>query len=82
MGYDQSFGNFTWNCPNQSSVISLDGQLSNVTNNLTIESTGTSSLILSDNNDLTLNIDGNLSISGGIVQMGTSVPTSTDYKFT
>ncbi|WP_207423117.1 T9SS type A sorting domain-containing protein [Desertivirga brevis] len=98
IGFGQSFYNFTWNCPAQSTVLSMSGGLTTVRGNLSIISTGTGVLqlanSLSANRTLAvsgdylqsggtltllnanstyysyLNVAGNFSISGGILQKG------------
>jgi hypothetical protein len=64
--FAQAFGNFTWNCTGQTANISLNGNLTDVNGNLTISSTNTGSLRLSDNGTTaTLDIAGNFSQTGG-----------------
>lgn len=60
-GLDQSFGNFSWNCPNQTTAIDFDGELTTVGGDFTIGNTNNSvSLVTSNNSTYTLNIGGNL----------------------
>lgn len=47
-GLNQGFANFTWNCPNQSGVISLGAQFSAVTN-FTVGGTGTGAVGMGGN---------------------------------
>ena len=63
--FGQSFANFTWNCPNQTGVISSGGALTNVNGNFTVASTGTGSLALGNNNSGNLAVGGNFSQTGG-----------------
>ena len=71
-GLGQAFGNFTWNTPNQvsSSNISLSGDLSNVTGNLTVASTGSGSVRLA--NTLasgTVNVAGNVLVNLSLIHI-------------
>lgn len=61
---DQSFGNFSWNCPNQTTAIDFDGELTTVGGDFTIGNTNNSvSLVTSNNSTYTLNIGGNLVVN-------------------
>lgn len=64
----QSFYNFVWNCPSQSAVIDLKGGLSTVNGDLSVLATGpqTQGMLrfFASNNNATLNVSGNLLISG------------------
>ncbi len=80
-GLTQAFGNFTWNCTNQTAVVSFAARLSSywggsVTGNFTVTSTGTGSIKLVDGNingNRTLTVSGNYSQGGGTVYvMGSS----------
>ena len=64
-GLGQTFGNFTWNCPSQTGTIDLGGALAAVKGNLTVTSTGSSTLRLSGN----LTVGGNFSMSSGTLDM-------------
>ncbi len=74
----QSFGNFTWNCPSQNGNISAGGALTSIAGNLTIASTGASAkeFRLAATTSPTLNIGGNLILSGGTLNLssGTGSP--------
>lgn len=64
-GLDQTFYDFNWNCPNMTTAFfDLGGELDDVNGNLTISSTGTGSLSMSDFASSTINIDGSFTISG------------------
>lgn len=65
---EQSFGNFTWNCPSQTANVSANETLDYVYGNLTIISTGTGQFRLGNGANTTL-VAGNLSISGGTFNM-------------
>jgi len=74
-GLGQAFGNFTWNSPNQvsSSNISLSGDLSSVTGNLTVTSTGTGSVRLANTlTSGTVNVGGNVLVNGGTLYVSGS----------
>ncbi len=60
----QSFYNFTWNCPSQSSVINLGGALTTISGDFTMASTGTGELQLASNGS-TFNIGKNYIQTGG-----------------
>lgn len=64
-GLNQIFKNFTWNCPNQTSIENLQGKLIDVNENLIFTSTGTGSVRLSQTENYTLNIGGNVYVQGG-----------------
>lgn len=76
-GLNQSFGNFTWNNPGQTASPSFNGLLTTVGGNLTIMSTGTSYLRLSTNTNYTLNIGGDLIVSGGSLNFSDTGGTAT-----
>ena len=64
-GLNQAFANFIWDCPSQTSIENLQGKLIDVNENLTLLSTGTGSVRLSQTENYTLNIGGNLYVQGG-----------------
>ncbi len=64
-GLTQSFYNFVWNCPNQSTAISLGGALTTVNGNLTLVSSGSGTLEGGNTAALALNVTGNVNIQGG-----------------
>ncbi len=64
-GLAQTFGNVEWNCPSQTTEESFSTDMSAVTGNFTVTSTGTGSIRYSNASTMTINIGGNLSISGG-----------------
>ncbi|MBK7213755.1 MAG: T9SS type A sorting domain-containing protein [Bacteroidales bacterium] len=66
-GFNQNFGNFTWNYSGQTSDINLVGALSSIAGNLSILSTGTKSLILTNTTALTVTIGNDLIIQSGIL---------------
>ncbi|MBK5284849.1 MAG: T9SS type A sorting domain-containing protein [Bacteroidia bacterium] len=61
----QSFYNFTWNCPSQSGTVSLGGNLTTINGSFTLNSTGSGSLQFATTGALTVNISGDMNISGG-----------------
>ncbi|HOH98087.1 MAG TPA: DUF2341 domain-containing protein [Candidatus Cloacimonadota bacterium] len=65
---EQSFGNFTWNCPSQTANVSANETLDIVNGTLKIISTGTGSFILGNGTNIT-DVNGNLEISGGTLNM-------------
>ncbi len=67
-GINQSFYNFEWNCASQSTYIHLSGALTTVSNNFSLVNTGSPSndlRMFNNNSSGTLNIGGNLTITGG-----------------
>ncbi len=66
-GLSQTFGNFTWNCPSQTAAVNLNGGLNgaNIAGNFNVVATNSGSLRLTSANSMTLNILGNLNVSGG-----------------
>ncbi len=65
---DQMFHNFTWNCPNQTSVENLSGKIENVAGNFNFISTGTGSVRLGEPENYTLNIGGDFNMQGGTLR--------------
>jgi len=66
VSFQQSFGNFTWNCASQTGDLSLAGRLRTVNGNFTITATNNGSLRLSnDYVEETLVVGGNFSQTGG-----------------
>lgn len=64
-GLNQSFYNFTWNCPGQSGNLSLNSNLTTVNGNLTVTSTGsTSNQLRLGSGTFTVNIGGSIIING------------------
>ena len=65
-GAGQSFYHFTWNCPNQTSIVPLGGTIPTAVNgDFTWVSTGTGEVRLSNNNSPTSNISGDLNLLAG-----------------
>jgi hypothetical protein len=61
----QSFYNFTWNCPSQTSIENLQGDLNTVNGDFRFVSSGTGKLRLSQGENYTLNVGGNFYVQGG-----------------
>jgi len=72
--YSQTFGHFTWNCPNQGIIATTSGNLTSVAGNFRMKSTGTGTLKISTSVSTTLTIGGKFIITGGnfIVTDGTA----------
>lgn len=72
-GFNQNFYNFIWNCTSQTIEQNLNGTLTSIAGDFTVQNTGSSSLRLIGSTS-TLIIEGNLTVnSGGILNMsGTS----------
>ena len=75
IGYNQSFWDFVWNTPNQTTTFSLGGFLRTVNGNMTVTSTGTGVLSLGNNAAGDLAVSGNYSQTGGTMRgtLGTGV---------
>ena len=76
--FNQNFYNLTWNSTAQTANTSLAGNLQNIAHHLTVTSTGsTGSLSLNSNSNSTLNIAGNLILTGGTLNLsdGSGVAT-------
>jgi hypothetical protein len=65
--FNQTFGNFTWNCTSQQGEISLYGNLQTIKGNFSVISTGggTSYFALGGSTSGDLTVDGNFTLSGG-----------------
>ena len=68
---NQSFYNFTWNTPNQSSVENLAGKLTNIANDLTFVSTGTGTVRFGQGENYNMVIGGSYYHQGGTVYAST-----------
>ena len=71
-GLNQNFGNFTWNSTGQVTDINLGGSLSTINGNLTVISTGTHKLALTNSTALTLSIGKDLILQEGTLDFSTS----------
>ncbi len=67
-GLNQAFSDFTWDCAAQSANLSMGGQLTTVTGDLTMNNTNLYYLILSsaNNTTYTLNIGGNMDVNDDV----------------
>lgn len=76
--FDQPFGNFTWNSTNQTADLSLAANLTTVNGNMTVSSTGSGSLRLSNSgaSDV-LTVGGNFSQTGGTFYIGGTLGSNT-----
>jgi hypothetical protein len=77
----QSFGNFIWNSPSQTTAVQLSGSLTTVNGTFTVTSTGSGSVRLTTTTSPTLAIAGDLVITGGTLDMA-SGSTSTTINLT
>jgi hypothetical protein len=64
----QTYGNFTWNCPNQTGAISANETLDTINGTFKISSSGTGSFVLGNAGNTTT-VGGNLEITGGTLNM-------------
>lgn len=63
-GLNQSFGNFIWNSPSQNTFFDFAGTLTTVNGNLEILDNGYAGIYFATASDYTLNVGGNMVISG------------------
>lgn len=75
--FNQSFGNFTWNCTSQSGTIDFNGYLRNIRGNFTVSSTNGRELRLSSGETQTLNVAGNFEMTLGTLNFNSSTGTFT-----
>lgn len=68
---DQSFGNFVWNCPNQTSNVYFSGALDDIKGNFQLIDTNGYEFRLTGTvgDDPTVYVEGNVEISGGILNL-------------
>jgi hypothetical protein len=67
---NQAFGNFTWNSPSQGINFSFNGLLATITGDLTVNSTGTGSIIFKNSGGTTVtNVTGDYIQTGGRVSL-------------
>ncbi len=66
-GLSQTFGNFTWNCAGQTATISLVQTLTTVNGNLSITNSNNQILALASTGALTINVLGDLNVSGSSI---------------
>ncbi|MFZ7113727.1 MAG: T9SS type A sorting domain-containing protein [Bacteroidota bacterium] len=64
-GLSQSFAGFIWNCPLQLGEINLIGALKTITENFTVTSTGLGKLVMSEDQNPTINIGGDFTLTAG-----------------
>lgn len=67
-GLNQAFADFTWDCAGQSANLTLNGQLTSVNGDLTINHTDLYYLMLSsaNNSTYTLNVGGNMEVNDDV----------------
>ncbi len=75
--FNQTFGNFTWNCTGQSGTIDLNGNLRNVQGNFTLMTTNGQELRLASGETRTLNVAGNFEMTGGTLNINSTNTAST-----
>ncbi|MCC6252410.1 MAG: hypothetical protein IT238_08120, partial [Bacteroidia bacterium] len=66
-GLSQNFGNFTWNCPSQTSSLNLNAGLNGavIAGNFNMVSTNTGLVRLTYNNNLSFSVSGDFNVTGG-----------------
>jgi hypothetical protein len=63
--WNQSFGNFIYNCAGQKSIVSFNGLITSIQGNLSFLSTGTNVVRLTDNEvNVTISVAGDFTVSG------------------
>jgi hypothetical protein len=67
---NQTFGHFTWDCPSQNAFIDFQGLLTNINGTLSILDNAFQGIYLATGTDYTLNIGGDLIVSGGTSYFG------------
>ena len=81
---NQFFGNFTWNCNNQSAELSTGTELENIKGNFTITNTNNQVLRPSSSNDVTLTVQRDFIINGAkalyVVQNGNGAGNIKTYS--
>jgi len=82
LGLDQNFGNFTWNCTNQTEGENLAGNLVTINGNFTLASTNGYELQLSSTSTTRMTVGGNFSIGPGclFVLSGSSADNRMDVN--
>ncbi len=73
----QTFGNFTWNCPGQTTILNIAGVLTTIAGNFTMTSTGTGELDLAAAQSQTTTVGGSFSQTGGTFGLSTGNGTPT-----
>lgn len=76
--FNQTFGNFTWNCAGQTAILSLAGNLRTINGNFAVSSTGltgTAELRLSSGTEATLAVAGNFTMSAGTLNFNSGLGT-------
>lgn len=69
----QTYGNLTYNCPGQTITVNFTVSLTTINGNLTVQNTGTTGIFsVATTSSGTLNIGGNLTITGGTVRTTTT----------
>jgi hypothetical protein len=68
VGFDQDFGNVTWNSTAQTASLSFAGTFQTIHGNLTVASTGTASIAFGGTGVGDTIIDGNLVVTGGTLR--------------
>ena len=71
----QLFYHVTWNCPNQTAIVNLQGDLTTVGGNFNFISSNSFSVRLAKTENYTLNIGGNFNVIGGKLYLSTKSTT-------
>lgn len=78
-GLNQSFGNFSWDCPSQTlndaSLLNMDNRT--LTGDFNLISTGTGSIRLATATSVSLTVNGKMNITGGTMNMSNGAGTGT-----
>jgi len=73
-----SYKNVVWNCGSQSGVVTFDGNLNTIGGNFTVQSTGTSVLVMGNATDRIITVSGNISLEGGELAIAGAGTTGTN----
>lgn len=79
-GFDRTFGHVTWNCPMQNSDVAFSLGYFKCLGNLTISSTGTGKLILSEKNYSHIYVEGDFNLVNGDVDFNNTSNYYTDIN--
>lgn len=75
--FNQSFGNFTWNCAGQSATLDFNGNLRTINGDFTITSTNGQQLRLASGETQTLDVSGNFEMLNGTLNFNSGSGTFT-----